>query len=90
MQNPPTAGSRGACQLGGDSAPYTPNQRDAQTADRTARTCRTCRHFLDYSDRSNRGECRRAAPQLVDVMLSEAVWPKPSRFDWCGEWEGGE
>lgn len=32
MQNPPTAGSRGAGQLGGDSAPYTRNSTAAQTA----------------------------------------------------------
>lgn len=51
------------------------------------RTCGNCRFFFDYADRSNRGECRRAAPRLVDVILSDAVWPKPANFEWCGEWE---
>lgn len=86
MQNPPTDGSRGACQLGGDSAPYSPNQNQAQTA-ATARRCATCRHFLDYQDTSKRGECRRYAPRLIDPYNDQVAWAKTHMLDWCGDWE---
>lgn len=89
MQNPPTAGSRGACQLGGDSAPYTPDQHNAQTATTVPPRCVSCRHFLDYRETSKRGECRRYAPRLVDPYNDQAAWAKTSTMDWCGEWEAG-
>lgn len=86
MQNPPTDGSRGACQLGGDSAPYSPNQNQAQTA-ATTRRCATCRHFLDYAEANSRGECRHRSPRLADAILTEARWPQTWKNDWCGDWE---
>ena len=87
MQNPPTAGSRGACQLGGDSAPYTPNISAEQTAASVLRLCRTCRHFFDYAEANNRGECRHRSPRLADAILTEARWPQTWKSDWCGDWE---
>lgn len=90
MQNPPTGGSRGACQLGGDSVPYSPDQPDAQTAVTTTRRCDTCRHFLDYADASNRGECRHRSPRLPDPFAPNAVWPVTVKFDWCSDWEAAQ
>lgn len=91
MRNTPAGQGRGVdCQLASDSASYTRNHPDAQTAATVARRCETCRHFLDYADASNRGECRHRSPRLPDPFAPNAVWPVTAKFEWCGDWERRE